>query len=162
QKLDLYLQVLARDQRPHQAIVTPPAGLVDPVQHADYRKVVRQHQLFEEQLAFVLGHELAHHHLGHTGRANGPSGHRSGTRGDLGRLISRVLPLANQPNEVAADVAGINTLLTAGSRRQTFRWTEEGALLTLQFFSRLDQLTPQSIVFGFGSSHPNPALRVPV
>ena len=161
QKLDGYLQYVAQNQKPKQPIVAPPPGFVDPVQHSDYRKVIRQHHLLEEQMAFVLGHELAHHHLGHTGCAMGESGDRKVTPMDLIRLGQRIVPIANQPNEVAADIAGVNNLLTAGARRQGYHWTERGALLTLDFFSRLDKLTTESLFLSFANSHPNPALRVP-
>src|SRR5262249_37001771 len=55
QKLDGYLDMVAKYQKPGQPIVTPPDGFVDAGQHLDPRKVARQHQLMEEQLAFVLG-----------------------------------------------------------------------------------------------------------
>jgi hypothetical protein len=162
-KLDQYLTLLANQQQPGKPIVQPQPGFVDPAQQADGRKVQRQHQIFEEQVAFVLGHELGHHYLGHTGCANGSGG---GSRGvspaDLARLASNVIPLANQPNELAADAAGTNNLLTAGSKRQGYKWTEAGALLTLDFFARLDQLTPASIVFSFERTHPIPQIRKPL
>jgi hypothetical protein len=161
-KLDAYLQLVAQNTRPHQPSPTPPAGFIDPTQSADGRKVARQHQLMDEQLAFVLGHELAHHHLGHTGCANGQGGSRGVNPADLGRLLTRVMPAFNQPNEVAADIAGINNLLTAGSRRQGAKWNEEGGLLTLDFFSRIDQLTPATILFNFENTHPPPQLRRPI
>ncbi|MEO7329752.1 MAG: M48 family metalloprotease [Minicystis sp.] len=161
-KLDAYLQLIAQNTRPHQPIPVPAAGFIDATQNADGRKVARQHQLMDEQLAFVLGHELAHHHLGHTGCANGQGGSRGVNPADLGRLLTRVLPALNQPNEVAADIAGINNLLTAGSRRQGVKWNEEGALLTLDFFSRIDQLTPATILFNFENTHPPPQLRRPI
>ena len=160
-KLDSYLQYMAQNQKPNQPIVAPPPGLVDPTQNADARKVTRQHQLMEEQLGFVLGHELGHHHLGHTGCANGQSGSRGVTSQDLGRALSRAVPLFNQPNEIAADVAGTNNVLSAGARRQGYHWNEEGALMTLDFFARLDQLTPGALIFGFTNSHPNPVFRRP-
>lgn len=162
QKLDTYLKLVATSQKPGEPIVGPAPGLVDPAQNADPRKVTRQHQLFEEQVSFVLGHELGHHHLGHTGCATGQSGDRNVNVADLGRILARVVPVMNQPNEVAADIAGINNLLTAGARRPNYHWNEEGALLTLAFFSRLDELTATAIALSFKNSHPNPALRVPV
>lgn len=162
-KLDQYLTLLAGQQQAGKPVVQPPAGFVDPGQQADGRKVQRQHQIFDEQVAFVLGHELGHHYLGHTGCANGSGG---GSRGvspaDLARLASNVIPLANQPNELAADAAGTNNLLTTGAKRQGYKWTEAGALLTLDFFARLDQLTPASILFGFERTHPSPQLRKPL
>lgn len=161
-KLDEYLRLLAQNQRPGQPIVRPPAGFINPTQHVDARKVEREHQIFDEEVAFVLGHELGHHHLGHTGCANGQGGSRGVTPADLGRMMSRVLPVFNQPNEIAADVAGVNNLLSAGARRQGYRWTEGGALVTLHFFAALDQLTPATIVFAFEQTHPHPLLRQPI
>lgn len=161
-KLDEYLRLLAQHQRPGQPIVRPPPGFIDPVQHTDPRKVERQRQLYDEQLAFVLGHELGHHHLGHTGCANGQGGSRGVSPADLGRMLSRALPIFNQPNEIAADVAGVNNLLAAGARRQDYRWTEGGAVLTLGFFASLDQLTPATILFAFEQTHPHPLLRQPI
>ena len=123
--------------------------------------MARQHQLFDEQLAFVLGHELGHHHLGHTGCANG-GGSRGASPAMLGRILSRAIPMFNQPNEIAADIAGVNNLLTAGKNRQAYKWTEGGAILTLDFFAALDQLTPAHIVFGFEMTHPHPLVRKPI
>jgi hypothetical protein len=158
-KLDAYLQLLAQNQQPGKPIVRPAAGFVDPAQHADGRKVTRQRQLLDEQIAFVMGHELGHHHLGHLGCTAG--GSRAGAA-TLGRILSRALPAFNQPNEIAADVAGVNNLLTAGSRRQGYRWTEGGAVLTVDFFATLDQLTPAHILFGFEMTHPHPVVRRPI
>jgi Peptidase family M48 len=160
QKLDGYLQMMAKYQKPDQPVVTPPQGYVDPAQQVDPRKVARQHQLLEEQLAFVLGHELGHHHLGHTGCANGQSGDRPITLGDIGRIVNKVLPPTNQYNEMAADAIGVDDLLAAGARRPGYRWTEGGALLTLHFFATLQRLTLESLAMSFLSSHPNPALRI--
>jgi hypothetical protein len=168
QKLDGYLSMVAKYQKPHMAIVSPPTGYVDPVQMVDPRKVARQHQLLEEQIAFVLGHELGHHYLGHTGCAVGPGTARPPNLFDIGlHLATEVVPFINQPNEAWADQAGVNDLLTAGARRQGYHWTEQGALLTLSFFSRLDQLakadplSPEGLVYTFESSHPRPEARVP-
>ena len=160
QKLDAYMKLIAANQKPHQPIVQPPAGFADPMQSADGRKIARQHVLLDEQLAFVLGHELAHHHLGHTGCANGQGG-----RGGvvlLNRAIS-LIPAFSQNNENQADVAGTQNLLAAGLRRQGAHWNEEGALLTLDFFGSLERPTlgnvGATLLLG---SHWNPALRKPV
>jgi hypothetical protein len=160
-KLDEYTGFIVQNYRPGKPIPRPAQGFVEPARDVDGRKVARQGQLFDEQLAFVLGHELAHHHLGHTGCANG-SGSRGVSVGDFGRLLSNTLPAFSQAAEVSADVAGTNNLLTAGSRRQAPKWNEEGAVISLGFFSALDKLTPASILFSFESSHPPPALRVPI
>jgi Peptidase family M48 len=162
-KLDQYLTLLANQQQPGKPVVRPQPGFIDPAQHVDGRKVQRQHQLFEEQVAFVLGHELGHHYLGHTGCATGTTtGSRGVSPADLARLASNVIPLANQPNELAADAAGTNNLLSAGARRTGYKWSEAGALLTLDFFARLDQLTPVSIIFSFERTHPIPQIRRPL
>jgi hypothetical protein len=157
-KLDDYMRLLAQNG----GFARPPAGFVDPTQSMDPRKISRQHQLFEEQVGFVLGHELGHHHLGHLGCTANRGGSRGVSPADLGRLLSRTLPLFNQPNEIAADMAGTKNVLAAGARRQQYRWTENGAVLTLQFFANLDQLTPATVVFGFERSHPHPLIRLPI
>lgn len=159
-QLDAYIQLVATQQKPGRPVVRPPPGFVNPAHHVDPRKVARQNVLFEEALAFVVGHEMAHHHLGHTGCARGG---RTGVQpADIGRVLSRAAPVFNQPNEIGADVAGTNNLLTAGSRRQGARWNEGGAMLVLNFFAGLDRLTPADIVFGFERTHPPPTFRMPV
>jgi hypothetical protein len=77
-------------------------------------------------------------------------------------MLRRVAPIFNQPNEIAADVAGVNNLLSAGARQQGYRWTEGGAMMTLQFFASLDQLTPAHVIFAFELSHPHPMVRQPI
>ncbi len=160
-KLDEYTGFIVQSYRPGKPIPRPQQGFLDPARDVDGRKVARQSQLFDEQLAFVLGHELAHHHLGHTGCANG-TGSRGVSVGDFGRLLSNTLPAFSQAAEVSADVAGTNNLLTAGSRRAAPKWNEEGATMSLGFFAALDKLTPAAILFSFESSHPPPAFRVPI
>jgi hypothetical protein len=161
-ELDQYGALVAQGIRPRSPLPKPPPGMIDPGQSADGRKVARQHQLLDEQLAFVLGHELGHHHLGHTGCANGQGGSRGVSPADFGRLLSRTLPLFNQPNEVAADIAGTNNLLTAGARRQSVKWNEEGAMLTLNFFATLDKLSVETVALGFLLTHPHPLVRIPI
>ncbi len=160
QKLDGYLQALAQYQKPNQPILGIPPGYIDARQAADYRKVFRQHALLEEQLAFVLGHELAHHYLGHTGCANGSGGRRQLGYNELSRIFSRVVPFVNQPNELAADQAGTINLLNAGARRQGIKWNEEGALLTLYFFAKTEHAAGSSLFEVFQSSHPDSQNRV--
>ena len=161
-KLDQYGGLVAQGLRPNAPLPKPGPGMIDAAQHSDARKVARQHQLLDEQIAFVLGHELGHHHLGHTGCANGQAGRRGVSPGDFGRVLSRALPMFNQPNEVAADIAGTNNLLTAGARRQGAKWNEEGAMLTLGFFATLDKLTMQKVALGFLLTHPHPVVRIPI
>jgi hypothetical protein len=162
QKLEAYLTVFAREQKPQEPIVAPPAGLIEQGQQVDPRKVARQHQIMEEQLAFVLGHELGHHYLGHTGCANGQSGDRNPTIGDIGRLFTKVVPVSNQFVESDADNAGVDDLLAAGARRQGYHWTEEGAILTLGFFAHLHEITPDAAMLFWLNDHPFPQQRLPL
>jgi hypothetical protein len=157
-KVDEYVRFIAQNQRPKTPIAQPPAGMFDPGQSVDGRKVARQHDVLDEQIAFVLGHELAHHYLGHL-----PCAASSGlSAAEVARVLADAVPLFNQPNEVAADMAGVNNVLTTGARRQGYHFSEGGALLTMQFFSGIDQFSPIDILFGFERSHPPPAVRSPI
>ena len=127
----------------------------------DPRKLSRQKFLYDQQLAFVLGHELAHHYRGHTGCANG--GASAGVSGeDIGRLLSNAVPVFNQPLEIEADVHGVRNTLDAGARQPGSPWTEEGAMMTLDFFNRLSQFGPEVLLLGFFQTHPHPTLRIPI
>ena len=56
------------------AVEAPPpqhAAPVPPQFALDARKLARQRFLFDEQIGFILGHELGHHYRGHTGCAQG-------------------------------------------------------------------------------------------
>ncbi|HEX2882155.1 MAG TPA: M48 family metalloprotease, partial [Polyangiaceae bacterium] len=64
-KVDELIRYVGQYQQPDRPLALPGIGFFDVQQQLDAQKVNRQHQLFDEQLAFVLGHELAHHHLGH-------------------------------------------------------------------------------------------------
>lgn len=158
-KTDEYCAYVASHQTPEHAIANPPLGFFERAQEYDARRVARQHDVLDELLGFVLGHELAHHYLGHlpcTG-APGPFG-----MGEVARGISSAVPILNQPNELAADTAGTGNLLVMGARRSGYHLTEGGALLLMQFFSALDQLSPVDILFSFERTHPPPGLRIPV
>lgn len=157
-KVGEYIGVIARGARPKQPLPEVPAGFADPRFDLDGRKITRQYQLLDEQMAFVLGHELGHHYLGHL-----PCTAAGGlTLSDLSAVLSNVVPAFNQPSELAADMVGVNNTLNLGARRQGYRLTEGGALLTMQFFAGIDQLTPGDILFGFERSHPPPQVRTPV
>jgi hypothetical protein len=158
-KLQQYTRLVSQSQQPKQPIVRPQPGFWDPTQDADGRKVARQHDLFDEQVAFILGHEQAHHFLQHTGCAGAQS--PGLTLPDIGRLLSNAVPTFNQPNEIAADTEGVRNTLTAGRARQGFKWNEEGALLTLNFFVALMQMDPADrVLFTFQASHPPPEGRI--
>jgi Peptidase family M48 len=151
----------ASEVRAQKTVSGPPAGFLPLPQALDPRKLARQKLLFDEQLAFVLGHELAHHYRGHTGCAHGV-GSGGISPQDVGRLLSSTVPLFNQPNEIESDVQGTFNVLDAGSRRAAGKYTEEGANLVLDFFSRLQSLGVETIVLGFLMTHPPPQLRLPI
>ena len=157
-KMSDYIQLIVQNQRANQPIVQPPLGFFDATQQADGRKVARQHQLLEEQIGFVLGHELAHHYLGHlpcTSAGQLPLA-------ELGQALSGTVPLFNQPNEIAADTSGTNTLLTMGFRRSGYHLTEGGALITMQFFAGLEQFSAAQLLFAFQNDHPPAVVRTPI
>lgn len=157
-KVGEYIGVIARGARPKQPLPDVPAGFVDPRLDQDSRKVARQYQILDEELAFVMGHELGHHYLGHL-----PCTAAGGVGlAEINAILSNAVPVFNQPNELAADMVGINNTLSTGARRTDYKLTEGGAMLTMQFFAGLDQLTPADILFGFERSHPPPQLRTPV
>jgi hypothetical protein len=153
---------IAKEVKAQKNVVGPAPGFLPLPQALDPRKLARQKLLFDEQLAFVLGHELAHHHRGHTGCANGQASSNVVTPRDIGRLLSSAVPLFNQPNEVEADIQGTFNLLDTGARRQGGAWTEEGGVMTLDFFSRLQSLGVETVVLGFLMTHPPPQFRLPV
>jgi Peptidase family M48 len=157
-KTDEYIRFIAQNLTAGRDIPRP-SGLFSPAAQNDARKVERQHIIFEEELAFVLGHELAHHHLGHlpcTGKP-GPLG-----SADLARVLASRVPFINQPNEAAADLAGTTNLLDAGARRSGAHWSEEGGLLTMRFFAGLDGGFAANLLLAFQQSHPAPQLRIPL
>jgi hypothetical protein len=159
-KVDEYIQFVATNMQPEQPIPTPPAGFFSA--SGDSRVVARQHQVFEELIAFVLGHELGHHHLGHLPCTAGadPVG-----AGDVARVLSSQVPLFNQTNEIASDLAGTNNVLDAGKNRAAqgfYGWTEAGGLLTMRFFAGFETFSPGDLITAFERSHPPPALRVPI
>ncbi|MFO0617786.1 MAG: M48 family metalloprotease [Polyangiaceae bacterium] len=160
-KLDAYVSMVAQGAG-NGPLPRPQMGFFDPSQDVDGRKVLRQNVLFDAQLGFVLGHELGHHYLGHTGCANGAS--TGITIGDIGRVISNKIPVMNQPNEATADQAGTYNLLAVGSHRpQGQQFNEEGALLVLNFFLALHGAGGgNSILAVFESTHPHPSVRIPL
>jgi hypothetical protein len=141
-----------------------PVGVIPPQYWLDPRRVSRAHEIFDETVAFTFGHELSHHYLGHTGCANGAPAGPGPSIAQLGQLATAMAPGLNQPNEVAADSSGcVNTLDTGLARSASaYRWTEEGALWLLDFFTRLDRASGANPWLGFLRTHPNPGLRIPI
>lgn len=128
----------------------PPPGFYAPAFHTDREKILRQREIFDEQIAFILGHELAHHYLGHLGCDS------------LELDVLPDVPVFEQAEELAADVAAVKNLLSAGARRAGYEWTEAGALLVLSAFHARMAITMRTIVFAFERTHPFPALRMPL
>lgn len=158
--VDTYIRTLASSLRPGQPVPAPPSGLFPG--GGDPRVIARQHAVFDEQAAFVLGHELAHHHLGHLPCTAAPDPLGAG---EVARVLSSQVPLFNQPNEIAADVAGTYNVLDAGRARVArggTAWGEAGGLLTMRFFAGFAQLSPADILTAFERTHPPPQLRTPI
>lgn len=140
-----------------------PDGVVPPAMAMNPQKLARQRYLYDVQIAFILGHELAHHYRGHTGCANGAAANpQQGDMEDLERAVSSLAPLFNQPLELEADTWGTIDVLDTGSRRTTGRWTEDGAVMSMNFFERLEGLRGNSPLLFFVRSHPPAAIRRPV
>ncbi len=151
------LEVRYLDWLEQHSIEPPPSALYATEYQTDRRKVLRQHELFDEEIAFILGHELAHHYLGHL--ACNSDG---GVVEEIGQIASDSVPLFNQTAEVAADVAGVKNVLAAGVARTGYTWSEDGALLVIAAFNRRHPLTASDVMFGFERSHPIPQIRVPI
>jgi hypothetical protein len=157
-KTDEYIQFIATHLQTGKPIPRP-AGFFTSAAQADGRKVQRQHVVFDEELGFILGHELSHHHLGHlpcTGKP-GPLG-----SADIWRDATSRVAVFNQPNEAAADLAGTTNVLDAGKRRSGAHWTENGGLLTMRFFLGLEGEGSFNLLVAFQRSHPSPRLRIPL
>ena len=147
-----YLDWLAQN-----GIAAPPPAFYATAFRTDRTKVIRQHEVFDEEVAFVLGHELAHHYLGHL--ACNSTG---GVVEEAGQIASEAVPLFSQATELAADVAGTKNVLATGAARRGYHWTEDGALLVLAAFNRRHPVAAADILFGFERSHPIPHIRIPI
>lgn len=138
-----------------------PPGIIPAQYLNDPRRLSRAHEMWDEIIAFTVGHELSHHYLGHTGC--------KGTVGPIDllggwRVFTSIVQPVNQVNENLADQNGcINTLNTGMIRMQAgqYRWSERGGLALMDFFLRLEHaagLTAGNIN-SYIQSHPNSAFR---
>ena len=159
---DEYIKELAKQQEGKAQILPLPPGMLDPTKSLDQRKLKRQREIFDEAIAYVLGHELAHHYMGHLGSVC--SGGAGGTikPGDVIRLAKKVVPAVNQANEIQSDVEGVNNLLAAGQNESEYKWSEGGALIVIDFFKKLRDLHPGAPLFTFMMTHPAPEVRAPI
>lgn len=137
-------------------LAPPPVAFYEAAYHTDPRKVARQREVFEEQIAFVLGHELAHHYLGHL------ACNSAGGVEELGQVAADNVPAFNQIAELAADTSATKNLLAAGVARTGYTWTEHGALLVIAAFNRHHATTATDVLLAFERTHPLPIVRVPV
>jgi hypothetical protein len=137
-----------------------PGALSGPLA-TDSRKLARQRQLFDEQVAFILGHEMAHHYRGHTGCAPGGSASASQAE-DLQRSLAQAAPPLEQPFEIEADMWGITSVLEAGHSRGGGTWSDEGALLSLDTFRHLGEMRTDDLPMVFLSTHPPSLVRAPI
>lgn len=159
---DEYIKELAKQQEGKAQILPLPPGMLDVSKSLDQRKLKRQRQLFDEAVAYVLGHELAHHYMGHLGSACTGGGGGTIKPGDLIRLGKKVIPAINQANEIQSDVEGVNNLLAAGQNESEYKWSEGGGLLVIDFFKKLRDLHPGAPLFTFMMTHPAPEVRAPI
>ena len=137
------------------------AGTISGPLATDPRKLARQRHLFDQQVAFILGHEMAHHYRGHTGCA--PSGVVSAQEAeDLQRSLAQAAPPLQQPFELEADMWGITSVLEAGHERAGGHWGDEGALLSLDTFRHLGEMQTDDLPLVFLSTHPPSMIRAPV
>ena len=117
----------------------------------DRDKLGRQHMWFVEQIAFALGHELAHHYLGHLACGAHAGAH------PLGQL-----PVFDQARELEADAEAVRNLLAVRRDRHGYRWSEHGAILVLQMIKAQRELSAREVIFAFEQTHPLPEIRIPV
>ena len=144
-----------------QAVGPVPDGLLTGPLASDPRRLARQHHLWVQQIAFILGHELAHHYRGHTGCIPGATPSRADLEA-IQRGLADSIPTFEQPNEVEADVWGTANVLEAGRERSGGAWSAEGALLNLDVFRHLSRLAGGDISMVFMSTHPPSELRGPI
>ena len=110
---DEYVVYVAKSQQPNAPVLAPPPQWLPANTRNNPTKVARQQLLNDEMLAFVMGHELGHHYLNHLPCTSILPLDAS----EIGILLTDAVPAFNQPNEVAADVAGVRNVLAAVSSK---------------------------------------------
>ena len=161
--LNQYMDVLVQRVRSQQEVIQIPPGSVPPAWAMNPQKLARQRFLFSSQLGFVLGHELAHHYRGHTGCQNTRGTNQQQTDMEqILRTASSTVPPFNQPLEAESDTWGIISTLDAGRRRGPAAWNEDGAMLSMDFFQRLEGERGTSPILIFVRTHPPAIIRRPI
>lgn len=143
-----------------------PVSRISPSLHAaphatDPHKLARQLHLFDQQIAFIIGHELAHHYRGHTNCVAGRT-QAEVQRDELAQILAHTVPPFSQPREVEADMWGVVNVLEAGRSRQGGVWNHEGGLVNMDFFRRLSDQGGAELVLAFLSTHPPAFVRIPI
>ncbi len=156
-KTDEYIQFMAKNQRWGDPVVHPPESFWDPRQKNDPNKIERQHQIFDEEVGFIIGHEMGHHYLGHL-----PCSAGNVTASEANVVIRSAAPGFNQVNEVGCDTGSTHNVLDAGKLRSNYHWTENGGVLVMRFFAGIDRMSPTDVIFSFESTHPPAQLRMPI
>jgi hypothetical protein len=134
------------------ANVLPAQCVIDP------RVLSHARELFDEIAAFTFGHEVAHHYLGHTGCAINDSPFTQGLA-TVEHLSQALVPAFNQPNELAADTAGLYDVMDTGrARRPHYEYTEKGGMMLLEFFAKLEGQN-SNLAIAFSRTHPSSAMR---
>lgn len=147
-----------RNQRPvqgvHPSLHTAPHS-------TDPHKLARQVHLYDQQVAFIVGHELAHHYRGHTDCVSGRTDAER-ERDAISRRLAHTIPTFSQPREVEADMWGVVNVMESGRGRSGGVWNQEGALLNMDFFRRLADRGGAELVLAFLSTHPPALVRIPI
>jgi hypothetical protein len=147
-----------RNERP---VTGPDLSLHSAPNNTDAHKLARQAHLYAQQIAFIVGHELAHHYRGHTNCVSGRSDAEI-QRDELGRMLASTVPTFSQPREIEADMWGVTNVLEAGRNRPGGTWTQEGGLINLDFFRRLADQGGPNLAMAFLSTHPPAMVRMPI
>ncbi len=156
-----YVGTVIDQVRAERPIEGPSPSLLSGPNALDAHKLARQRHLFDQQIAFILGHELAHHYRGHTTCVAGRTEEQI-QHDDLAAQLAHTVPPFEQPREVEADMWGASNVLEAGRNRPGGTWTEEGGLLNLDFFRRLSDRGGAELIMAFLSTHPPSAVRIPI
>lgn len=159
--MEQYVTSVVAQVRAHEVVQGVNPALHQAPHALDPHKLARQVHLFDQQVAFILGHELAHHYRGHTNCVAGRSDEEV-RRDELSRILAHTIPPFSQPREVEADMWGLTNVLEAGYQRQGGTWTEEGAMLNLDFFRRLSDRGGAELIMAFLSTHPPSIVRIPI
>jgi hypothetical protein len=158
---DQYVTTVIDQVRNERPVEGPSPSLHSAPHSTDPHKLARQRHLFDQQVAFIVGHELAHHYRGHTNCVSGRTDAEV-QRDELAQILAHTVPPFSQPREVEADMWGVTNVMEAGRTRTGGTWTHEGALINLDFFRRLSDRGGNELLLAFLSTHPPAFIRIPI